>query len=876
MEKRRMYIFDGQNIANDNYEEVITKKKFDQVFECNPSMSNTLIKSANSTLKQPDASFNQSYQNFMQSNENFLKQNEEDHKSEYKSTQYVKVNLLPEELITGLKDHYYKVRGMIENKPEVLFNFFNEFKTYPKRGLKIPQKIQGLFSFTDEDIYYSLKFYYDTMLKSMAETKTSTVLGTKYHRSGVIVNKFKTKFSQETLKRLYPIETKEEVNNINNIERFVAKLIALYKMENKTFTNDENDLYNFWLNFQEKEKFSLKWEAGERNLEAVLINFFSEDKIILRLVSIFSNVCNYECHHPRPLHDYWAHQISTEDKYFKGLNKFDSDTMYRLLEEKYKLRLEEEKMKVSKEELEKKKQEEIKKEKQIITKEKYEKLKAKFSQLAKPKDKWRTGRVLLSLKNQFQYDNIIHKMIKYEFKENRPFKFPEEYAILDHDEERKVIFRNQLEKSHRVKENEERIKEMIHRTKYDDDEKKRHEDSQLRNKLKQEASLEQYIKKMVIKYYKSMKDRLASGKVVLIHSFLTEVYQYMLRKHKEATKRRFGKNMSHLYGIKFKRKQRYVIYPKEFKFYFFHLMRRLGISSDGKFVFAKEDNLSFWAPTLSNNCKIHGNNCPPYCKHNSHNDFILEQRTKNYEGLYKPKQALKEDERLNMWKREDLIQQKQKIFLCFSEAEHCTFEPRINKKDDDFKNATEEEIVARRVSNKQWVNSMGENFSHRFPLVYKDGICKKAGILFQEGKFTEAVHLLEKAFDLDAIRCHFDPKYAAKLAQKAKETKPHEEENIFQFASTKKKPIEKDNFREEKNLQICAEVYSILKEIDEFKKGKKKNAQKLKKEIKVITDTKKELVTGPTNPPTNKEDHQITFIKDKYFKFFKTIMCPLK
>jgi hypothetical protein len=162
------------------------------------------------------------------------------------------------------------------------------------------------------------------------------------------------------------------------------------------------------------------------DLEELLTDFFSDAKIIERLSKIFKKVCNYECFHPRPLHDYWFKQITEEDKYLKGLHKHDSETLYKIMEDLYYKKIEEnnkkeeEKTKLENEETNKKNK------KYKISKEKYEKLKEKFSELSKPKDKWRTGRAMINLRKQFKYDNIVNKMIKYEFQNNKVFKFPEE------------------------------------------------------------------------------------------------------------------------------------------------------------------------------------------------------------------------------------------------------------------------------------------------------------------------------------------------------------------------------------------------------------------------------------------------------------------
>jgi hypothetical protein len=69
---------------------------------------------------------------------------------------------------------------------------------------------------------------------------------------------------------------------------------------------------------------------------------------------------------------------------------------------------------------------------------------------------------MLELKKQFKYDNVIKKMIKNEFKDNKLFKFPEEYAIRDEEEEKDTFFKHDLNRD--INNNfthEEKIKKQI-------------------------------------------------------------------------------------------------------------------------------------------------------------------------------------------------------------------------------------------------------------------------------------------------------------------------------------------------------------------------------------------------------------------------------
>jgi hypothetical protein len=64
-----------------------------------------------------------------------------------------------------------------------------------------------------------------------------------------------------------------------------------------------------------------------------------------------------------------------------------------------------------------------------------------LKELAKPKDKWKRGRILLELKKKFPHDIVLERMIKEEFKENKVFKYPEEYDKYDDYEDKMCKYR---------------------------------------------------------------------------------------------------------------------------------------------------------------------------------------------------------------------------------------------------------------------------------------------------------------------------------------------------------------------------------------------------------------------------------------------------
>ena len=61
--------------------------------------------------------------------------------------------------------------------------------------------------------------------------------------------------------------------------------------------------------------------------------------------------------------------------------------------------------------------------------------KTPLEKLKQPKDRWALGHELIKLKKEFPLDNVLRKMIKIEFHENKPFRHPEDYDVYDPREE---------------------------------------------------------------------------------------------------------------------------------------------------------------------------------------------------------------------------------------------------------------------------------------------------------------------------------------------------------------------------------------------------------------------------------------------------------
>ena len=105
-----------------------------------------------------------------------------------------------------------------------------------------------------------------------------------------------------------------------------------------------------------------------------------------------------------------------------------------------------------------------------------------------------------------------------------------------------------------------------------------------------------------------MQEKLIEEKPFNKDQFLNSLYKNVQINHKNVCKRLFpskGEREVGRFKFKYAKKKRFNSFPKEFQNLFFKIYRTMDIDNEGKFVFANKDNLSFWAPTMKNNCKVH-------------------------------------------------------------------------------------------------------------------------------------------------------------------------------------------------------------------------------------------------------------------------------
>ena len=846
-----------------------------------------------------------------------------------------------EKEVENIYDYYYMTKGYFQNDPEQLFEFYLEFKKKYQNGKRVPSRIGPLMLYKDDDVEKCIQDFLMHVKDRFKLSNASTDLNTKCKRSMSMKKGFTTNIKnayinkiseKELINRLYVNPKPEQkILNCENFDKFFEKLVLSYYKKNNKFTNRKNLLIDYYKSLPNKEENNMEWENGEKDFIENIELFFTDEEIVARLSEIYYKHNHLWTYHPTILHNYWQHNMKRVDKYTKGLYKYGKDQFYLVLQQIYQQKEDQRKFDRDNQEEEEKNrriQEEIDYKNHI--RETQEERERKINELAKPKDKYKTGRVMLGLKDQFKYDNIIKKMIKNEFKDNKLFKFPEEYAIRDEEEQKDTLFKLNLNKEIKKDPNNDKIKEQIEEA-YDKYEEKKRNDEPIKQKKQMEKkALFDFIKNKVKEYYKNMAKRLIKDEngIESINLFLNNVYKEMSKKYKNATRLYFKHPRCEVLKKTYKYKKIHTYYPKKLKFYFFRLLRRIGTDEKGNIVFAKNENIPFWSPSLSNKCKIHGNNCPIYCCYNTHNDMIKESREKNFNSNFnikKCKKKLEEKENLNLWKRPELQKQKQQIFMCFDDAEHCTFEPKLSKTAYQLE---KDALIESRLNNDKWVNEMGKNFTTVRGTIYKEGILKKAKVLFSEGKYDDTIKLLEKAFDLNVFKA-YKPKFLlsegetnqlSQLNKKPEEKKEEDKEgekkeekkegeqkegekkeeekkegekkeenkkedkpnNIVMPGFRKNIDLSKptENFKNEKNTQLLDEIYFMLETIKEYKKRQKLQSKKLKEELNLIEHEKglsgKKIIKSKEIDSKEKYDPQkniqYNLMKQKYFNI-KDTMC---
>jgi len=120
-----------------------------------------------------------------------------------------------------------------------------------------------------------------------------------------------------------------------------------------------------------------------------------------------------------------------------------------------------------------------------------------IDELSNPKDRWKKGKQLLELQKKFPHDLTIQKLIKEEFKENRKFQYPEEYDVVDRDED--MARRLQLERKMKVKDEGQR-QVLLDKFKHQDNEVEFYQDQEKQTKKATTRQFNRFMLDLIQKY----------------------------------------------------------------------------------------------------------------------------------------------------------------------------------------------------------------------------------------------------------------------------------------------------------------------------------------------------------------------------------------
>jgi len=108
-----------------------------------------------------------------------------------------------------------------------------------------------------------------------------------------------------------------------------------------------------------------------------------------------------------------------------------------------------------------------------------------------------------------------------------------------------------------------------------------------------------------------------------------------------------------------------------------------------------------------------------------------------------------------------------------SEKENCTFEPEagsMSKTIDLALRANQnirKDAYLEEADPEAYIQKLGKNFEKYHPEVYKAGVLKRALLRFKEGKFDEALNILDEGFNIESIKKRFDPYYMRRFMAEA-------------------------------------------------------------------------------------------------------------
>jgi hypothetical protein len=552
----------------------------------------------------------------------------------------------------------------------------------------------------------------------------------------------------------------------------IQKTIVLYHKTNGTWSNDPITLSDFWAEKfrtstpEWRAKYSFDQGYEEASMRAGLTRYFSRDMIAARLLALYKFIYGFNTKKVDNVVTFWK-QLLPDDKYRAGLGYRSAVELRQLLQSYLDNRSRQRAESVL-----------VSQTKQTAATNKF---KAKYAgvkptpleELKKSKSRWTLEHNLIELAKKFPLDAVVRKMIKTEVRNTPHLKYALEYETNDDEDEhmRKSRMRNMShstsKKNATASETVGKMRVTFERMKLAENQVFAAERAKAERYRTQKISMGKFILESVQQYLEKRKLGPMS-----VHSYLSAAYASMKLQFPEAVKQDFP---NYNYGSVKKASGASTFeksYPLSFKLYFFQIVKNYLKTPNG-LILLKSLPCHFWAPSSVSRCTIHVSmDCPPNCAYSTYNKPSLRQTFSHV------KSSFSWFDRLKPWRRDDMVQAKEKIFMSYSDARECTFEPvvgtKVPKKHLELSKYLHPGISQHFNEDaipvpQTWVEEFGKNFQRRDALIYKTGVFKQAKILFDAGKFSMFKEKLNEAFNMPFIFNHFKPgsvKDPAKLHEK--------------------------------------------------------------------------------------------------------------
>ena len=686
---------------------------------------------------------------------------------------------------------------------KLIFNLFEKQKGYSPRNIEtlmkffkeVRVKVELLVNLPEESVQLTLSAFMEAKSKLEKEKHQQHITSSfakKKQEKKKLLNRNIANLSQA------PPAIPKSLESLYKEIQSVFKLLKNYYQENQNYTNDPDTLFGFYKNLDSEVKklYDLPEDAEETRIR--INKFFSREIIVARILGLFKSCFGYYTENINSLYKYWV-TISTPDKYLAGVHYSDKEELYSLLTSYFE-NLENERKE------QQKREEEEQQEHNLRKKMKYEKLERPPLYEVK-QNRLKLGKKLVELGKKFPLDPVLKRMIKIELAHNAKVRYNLEYETANRTEElaRKSRLRNlTVSKSKDPRTQEQLMREHWEKLKFKEKQEQQKTQAEQATLKSQEKGMFKQALEIARQYLSKRSSQHVSLTSHLGASYASLKAQFPLAVNKHFPFQNYG-------SVKTKKGKTFEkAYPVSWKHYFFGLVRSFLHTPDG-LQFLKLMHCNFWMPPSASVCTIHKTDCPKNCPYVSLNQKAVKQTQKHQ------KSELQWHEKIRPWRREDMLSHKQQVFMSFSDAKECTFEPiigsKLPKKQVDLALKTFTELRNIYEPDKppnfeMWATRRrGEKKESRDPYIKKSGKYKKARAFFYQGYPEKALQILEKKFNIPCI-----------LEKYTGEKQPNVNE----------KPLE--DFEKPISSELLENVFLLYKAIKDQKEAVDKQIKRLEKE----------------------------------------------